>query len=353
MLVSNVLATMKNAAPFKKATLELSKEQKNPYQIMADLRNAIAEKEKILPSINPTVVSQQILSQNTSIELRGDAQTTGFQISTEDAKRDLPTIDTDFLDKLDNQTITALGAPVSTVNEIAEVQYARSVATTNIFFAKTIKRDQDTLLKFVEEHVKTHASFSSLLINQLAAIIEKTDVKSGTSVSEVKETELIKENETVIGIISKKIDPEIYRQVLGIIDSIKITLPAPIVSPDIAHYELMDQAIKLVNEYVEAVFPDDLIPGEYNDELGNTYKAMRAHIKSNAQRELCKQLGMGGALDLIPTTDAYALQYRVNMKNQISAVRGVYKDIQLDQNQKKLTTEETNGDDSSGGGYNW
>lgn len=353
MMVSNVLATMKNAVPFRKATLELSKEQRNPQNVIMALRNAIAERERILPSINPTVVSQQILAQNTSVEVRGENQTTGFQFSVQDDKRDLPTIDTDFLDKLDNQTITGLGAPISAVNEIAEVQYAKSVATTNIFFAKTISRDQDIVEEVTENHVKVHASFSSLLISQLAAIIEKTDVKSGTSTDEINKEELIKQNDTVIGIISKKLNDETYTKVLSIIDSIKITLPAPIVSPDTAHYELMDQAIKLVNDYVEAVFPDDLIPSEYSDDLSNTYKSMKAHIKSNAQRELSQQLGMGGALDLVPSVRDYQLTDRVNLISMLADIRGMFKSIQLDQNQRKLTTEDSNMSDSGGSDYNF
>ena len=353
MMVSNVLATMKNAVPFRKATLELSKEQRNPQNLITTLRNAIAERERILPSINPTVISQQILAQNTSVEVRGENQTTGFQFSVQDDKRDLPTIDTDFLDKLDNQTITGLGAPVSSVNEIAEVQYAKSVATTNIFFAKTISRDQDIVETHTKEHIKVHASFSSLLISQIAALIENTDVKTGTTTDEIKPETLIKENDTVIGIISKKISKETYQKVMEIIDSLEIKLPAPIVSPDAAHYELMDQSIKLVNEYVNAVFPDDLIPSEYSDELGNAYKVMKAHIQSNAQRALCEQLGMGGALDLVPTTDDYMIESRANVVNILAAVRGMSKAIKLDQLQRIQTSPEDENNSDNANNYNW
>lgn len=360
MMMSNVLATMKNAVPFRKAIVDLSKEQRNPHALMYEIRKAIAEKEKILPSINPTIVSQQILSQNTSVELKGENQTTGFQVSVEDTKRDLPIIDTDFLDTLDNRTITGLGAPISAVNEVADVQYARSIATTNIFFAKTIKKDQDTLLGFSESYVKTHASFSSLLIRQIAAIIDDKDIKDkdikgDTDTKQADESEIIKQNNTVIGIISKKISKETYQHVMEVISKLKITLPAPIVSPDAAHYELMDSAIKLVNEYADAVFPDDLIPQKYKDDLGDAYTSMKAHIKSNAQRVLCQQLGMGGALDLVPTINEYQLNHRVNLINQLADIRGLNGALELDQNQRKLTTEETNGDDSgsSDSGYSW
>jgi len=351
MMVANVLATMKNAVPYRKAELNLNKEQRNPQNVIMALRSAIAEKERVLPSIYPSVVAQQIISQNTSVKVNGP-QTGEFSFNVEDDKRDLPTIDTDFLDKLDNMTITGLGAPVSAINEVAEVQYAKSVATTNIFFAKTISRDQNILTEHTKNHIRVHASLSSSLIYQIAAILgnkndkesENVDLKTNVS-NLITPDKLIKQNDTIIGILGKEISKEDFTKVMKIIDMIEVTLPAPIVAPDQSHYDMLDGSIKLINDYVDAIYPDDAIPSDYS-ELSNTLKVVKASIKSKAQRELANQLGMGTTMKLIPNLTEYMVEERANVLSMLGELRGMTNAIVMDQKQRTATTPE---DDSSSG----
>ena len=353
MMVANVLATMKNAVPYRKAELTLNKEQRNPQNVIMALRSAIAEKERVLPSIYPSVVAQQIISQNTSVKVNGP-QTGDFSFNVEDDKRDLPTIDTDFLDKLDNMTITGLGAPVSAINEVAEVQYAKSVATTNIFFAKTISRDQNILTEHTKNHIRMHASLSSTILYQIAAIIgnkndktsENTELKTNVS-SMIKPEQLVKQNDTVIGILGKQISQDDFIKVMRILDTIEVTLPAPIVAPDQAHYDMLDGSIKLINDYVDAIYPDDTIPSDYS-ELSNTLKVVKASIKSKAQRELANQLGMGTTMKLIPNLTDYMVEERANVLNMLGELRGMTNAIVMDQKQRTATTPEEGGSNSSG-----
>lgn len=366
MMVANVLATMKNAVPFRNATLTLNKEQTNPQNVMYALRNAIAEREHILPSISPTMTAQQIVSQNTSVKVTGP-QTGEFDFSVNDTNRDLPTINTDFLDKLDNMTITSLGAPISAINEIADVQYAKSIATTNIFFAKTILRDQSTLTDFTAEHIKVHASMATALIYQIAAILKgstgedtsndttqlSSNVIRAANTEDITPEQLVKKNDTVIGILGKRIDTETYLKVLRILDTIEVSLPAPVVAPDQAHFDQMDQSIKLINDYVEAVFQEDLIPDSQREDLLPMLKAIKADIKSKAQRDLAATIGLGGTLEMIPNLDEYTIEGRAAYVSQLGVLKAMAAEVKNAMSQRTLITPEEDNDSSSGGGFSF
>lgn len=358
-LTANTLATMKSAVPLKKVKLNLDEKQTNVMQAAFMVRDAIVQKEKFSPSTYPSTVTSQILTQNLSVEtVHPNAQ--GFSYSVEDTHREIPKADSEFLDKLENGSIIGLGVSPSALSEMSEVQFARSLATTNLHYAKSIRQDQVIVERIGSVHIQNHCALSSALIYKIANILDSDLTKSdrildhkkgNMDLTEVKPSD---DNAfTGVGAISKQISDETFTKVLSVINSMRIKLCPPNVAPDDTQYTILGDMLKRISEYVEVVFPDEFgsFPGD--DNVANDYKLIKAHIKSMLARQAADQLGFNGLMTQIPEIEQYALESTTDLTKIYSVLKNLSGSIarEVQARQKKAPDGETGDgttDDNSG-----
>lgn len=358
LLTANTLSAMKSAVPLKKVKLNLDEKQTNVMQAAFMVRDALIQKEKFAPSTYPSTVTSQILTQNLSVETT-HPNAAGFNYTVEDTHREIPKADTAFSDQLGDNVVIGLGVAPSALSESSEVQFARSLATTNLHYAKSIRQDQVIVETIGTNHIQNHLSLSSVLIYKIAAILDTKLISPDGNVilgepNKRKDlTEIKPGNDkpfTGVGIISKQISEETFTKVLEIINCVKIKLCPPNVAPDDTQYTILTEMIKRIGEYVDVVFPTEFGSFAGDDEISNNYQLIRAHIKSMLAREAADKLGFNGLMTKIPEIEEYALESSVDLTKIYAVLKNISGSIarEVQARQKKTPEDQTTEADTTG-----
>lgn len=353
-LTANTLATMKSAVPMKKVKLNLDEKQTNVLETTFMLRDKLIQKEKFLPSTHPSTIANQILAQNLSIETV-HPHASNFSYTVEDTHREIPKADTDFFEMLDQNTVIGLGLAPSALSELSEVQFARSLATTNLNYAKSIRQDQVVVEDKVSAHIQNYTALSSVLIYKIAQILDSDDLdrdpltrdrKNNKDLTEIKPTE--ENNLTGVGMISKKISDETFEKVINVINCIRIRLCPPNVAPDSTQYTLLSDILKSIEDYINVMLPDDFGTFTGDDNTANDYKLVKAHIKSILAREAAEHLGFNGLITKIPQLEEYSLESSSDLTKIYSVLKNISEDIaRTVQAGQKKAPEDAGSDDST------
>lgn len=361
-LTASTLAAMKNAVPVKKVKVNLDPKQRNSMQVVMQLRDAIIQREKVTPSTWPASISSQLQTQNLSIE-SSHPNNEGFSYTVEDTHREIPKADTEFLEKIDNAGIIGLGLMPSALQESSEVQFARSLATTNLYYAKGIRQDQLILEEHSTAHVRRHASLSSVIIYGIAKILKDTPQETdntphkGDNDSFNDYKPQVSDGSTTVSRIAKEITAETYAKVLQVIDNLYVRLSPPDVAPEDAQYVILTETIKRIGEYVDAVYPDDLGSfGGDGEDVSNAYKLFKAQIKAQMTRNAANTLGFRGLLSDVPEMNDFIIQNRDKLSTMFGALKGIQESIKrtqqaMSKKQDQNATDDTG--DSGGFGNAW
>ena len=354
-LTASTLATMKNAVPIKKVKLNMDVKQRNTIQTAMMIRNAIVQREKLTPSTWPATVSSQIQSQNLSIETT-HPNSEGFSFTVEDSHREIPKADTDFLTELDNATIIGLGTMPSALSEMSEVQFARSLATTNLYFAKSIRQDQVIVEGFGSSHVQRHLSLSSVLILKIAEILKDAPAVTSKDQKKDSNTDIAQykpdggQGVTTVSKASKAIDKETYAKVLKVIDSVRVKLSPPDVTPNEAQYNILTETIKRINEYVDAVYPDDLASFGGDEDVSNSLKLVKSQIKAKMIRDVANTLGFRGLMSDVPEIKDFVVKNRSQLTYAFGIFKGIQEDLKRTQQAMSKKQDQNANDDSASSG---
>ena len=350
-MTANTLATMKSAVPVKKVKVNLDPKQKNTLQTLFMARDAILRREKFSPSIYPASITSQILAQNLSIET-AHPNSENFSIQVEDSHREIPKADTEYLKELDNNSIIGLGVMPSAINEMSEVQFARSLATTNLYYAKSTRQDQVVVEGFATKHVRAHAMLSSVLVYKIAEILEDTKFKNTTdrqSDDNAKVTANTADGGTVTSALAKKLKPETVTLVRKVIDSLEVKLCPPDVAPNDTQYNILTEMIKRIDEYVTAIYPDDI--GTYGDnDYTKELRILRASVKAAMIREVANNLGFRGLLSDVPELEQFILENGNKIVDAYGILHGFSERMKREQQarlKKDENVQDTGGTDTN------
>lgn len=352
-LTANTMATMKSAVPVKKLKLTCDEKQINTTALAWEVRNAVVQKEKFSPTTYPATVANQILSQNLSIDLT-HPNSQGFSYTVEDTHREIPKADTAFLEQLDNATIIGLGVAPSALSESSEVQFARSLATTNLHYAKSIRQDQVVVEETTTTHVQNHLALSSALIYKIGTILNSVDDHEGQELERTapkKDLTEIKPSSddklTAVGLISQKIDSKTFAKVLKVISNVQVKLCPPNVAPDDTQYTILGDQIKRIGEYVDAIYPDDY--SNFGDEkVSNHYRLVKAHMKSILCKEAAEQLGFSGLMTQVPDITTYSLEHLKDLTKLYGVMKNISESLTREvQAREKKAPEDAPVDDTS------
>lgn len=355
-LTSNILAVMKNAVPIKKVKLNLDPKQKNTMQAVMMVRDALIRREKLTPTTWPASVTSQIIAQNLSIEM-SHPNSEGFSYTVEDTHREIPKADTEFLEELNNSIITGLGVMPSALSESSEVQFAQSLATTNLYYARTIRKYQVVLEEFATRHVRNHLILSSALLYKIANILADAPKKTALSTKDRLSNNqddlsfksgTISDGGTTVSEMAGTITDEQFAKILKVIDSIEVKLTPPDIAPDNAQYNILTESIKRINEYVDSIYSDDMVSFGNDVDLSNAYKIFKASVKATMIRNVANTLGFKGLLANVPELDEYLVSNGESMTKTFEYLNGLNEKIKRQVSaMTKKSSEDDNNDNSS------
>lgn len=297
--VSRVLASIKAAMDNRKIEIRFTDNMlENPETVFADVIREYVQKSTMSFSTDPNQIQNQIADKSLSInglDIPGMEQ---FSISNEPASRGSASdFDPAIQEYIDKGILNGLGVPAAAMNSLNEDEYARSVTTTNLFFAMDISIDQDVVISDVSDLLQKYSRYSEefqeeiyKIIPSLRGVDETSKKENDSSIESPKDAE--------------NKEPGITDIPLGLtldtlLDSLRITLPHPNIAPNKAQFEALSSMVTSITETVAALFPDDLMGSD--DKLAPALRMLRAKFTAMNIRSYLETSGMN-SID-IPDTE--------------------------------------------------
>lgn len=253
------------------------KNVQNNLQTMNKIRDMDIRKNSFSLNTNPELIIGQLAAMAYSFEING-TQGFDFKITNEARDRGNPTLDENYITNKGRDVILGLEVPPAAMNQVAEGEYSRSVATTNIVFAGIIMKYQHITIKFISDFVQKYADYSKFIRQEIADIL---GLDKGSDVVPEKEQGTVSAD--------KSTDTKDY-VVDEIINSIQIALPPPRVAPDTAQYETSEKITRWVDETVNAIWPDDIAGNNESAKLALSVK--KSSMKHGLITKLLSDIGM-------------------------------------------------------------
>lgn len=335
LIVANMLAAMRNSIARKEITITVDEKEINAEALLDEVSQAMTEKYKMSLSSDPTQIAQAINNQNTTIKLEG-TNAPGFNIQATDSQTNVVKTDESLFDFLNSAMGNQIGVPSSVINQLSEAEYARSVATTNLFFAKATINKQEIVCEHSEKLIQTFIKFSPELKTKMLKCL-----KSGTTKQKDDEDVIIPNTTTDV---NQPTDQDVTKLFFKILNSIKVKLPAPNIAPDKAQYEVFSDYLRLIDELTNTLLPQELTGTD--SELSDTFNAIKAHYKTKLVQEYAIGSGMDGVFN-VDSLEEFITKEGENISKLIRIVRNTK--MGLDKDKTAETTEpKPEGEDVSG-----
>ena len=320
LLVTNMMAQMKNAIAKQEITVSFDEDETNQDQVIEQIRNTAILKNQLNFTYDPANIVTAVTDQAVSIKAVKHPNAPGFDIERTYTTDQMPQADTDLLEKLQSWLTNAFGIPHSVFNQLDDAEFSRSVATSNLFFSQLIRSYQKKLCKFTTEFVRLNLKYSPTMQEGLAKIINNhIDGKKNTNLT----TPI---NDGGKDIKSQKLD--INKTLSEVINRITVSLAAPNIAPNKAQYEIVQEFSSILDSIVNNLYPTEIVHNE-DTEASNGLTILKGFLRSSITKELLQHMGLNTGLDL-QELDDYLINNRETMMSIMRLARNVNQDMNMD-----------------------
>jgi hypothetical protein len=335
--VSKVMATIKAAMDKRKIEVTFPENLlENPEAILRGVMQQYVAKNIIDFSIDPGSVQSQIVDKSISIKGQGIPGLESFDVTNEpDTRSGNLDTDTGMMEYIDKAIINGLGVPAAAMNSLDDAEYARSVTTTNLFFAMEVSIDQDKVVASVSDLLQKYALYSEEFYNELIKIIPQLATQTGKKGNSSTD-------ETSADLDDKDAPPfpEHYT-VQSLIETMGISLPKPNVAPSKTQFEALDGMIASITTMVNNQYPDELAGSD--DTLKPAIALLRAKLIAVNVRMYLDSSGITG-IHLPETSFTAELKELTELNDALSNLSLMMKD-------KAKLTAPAEGVEPAVGGY--
>lgn len=337
--VSRVLASIKSAMDRRNINVRFSENMHEPPEaVFKNIIDSYINKSSVTFAVDPNVIQSQIADKSISIKAQGIPGCEDFELTNEpDQRSGTVDFDPEMLNYLDKQINNGLHVPAATMNSLSEDEYARSVTTTNLFFAMDVSIDQGIVISAISDLLRKYAryceSFHKGIYDVFPSLVPE-DKKSKVNEDSNLDDRASKKKKDKQLVLPDGIDLD------ALIDSMTITLPHPNVAPSKAQFEALDSMVQSIGSTMDALFPDDLVGP--NDELAATIRLIRAKFKTLNVRSYLESSGMS-SLE-IPGSDFTAI-----LSDLSEMTMALLNTKQMLEDKSKLTSPDSSESESDGG----
>jgi len=244
----------------KRVEVELDEENSiNHLEILRAIKNRLIQNKLSGFSYDPSKIIQSIAEKEISMVPKNLPGVTSFNISEEQKQSQFPRPEDDLFTEINNMYIMGLDVPPSTLNQLGENEFSRSIATYNFFFSNKIMNYQSVITEIISNLIITYVKYSNVLKNNIKEIL-----KNNFSDEEEDNDE------------NKMTDEKLSEFTNTIIENIRITLPSPKIVYDKAQYEEVSSYIDIIEKITDNVFPDEMIADR---DMQDTYKIIKSYTK--------------------------------------------------------------------------
>lgn len=343
--MANFFATVRNSTNYRKYTLELNENDPDPDDTVETTIHEISRStQQNMPMFepNPADIVNFIQNAGISIEVTGHPRWASTKIDMQNQQASNVTVDTDFVDRLQNNHMAAIGVPAEAVNASMDVEFMRNVIQNHLLFTKGAMRYQEDYTPQLTDNARKYISANGRLLNKLVEIVhEKRDILRKA------------------GIMDSNSDRDIVNH---FVNNFLIELPAPDLTKIDVQMEEFDKFNEALEKFLPSFISSDIMGSDTAiqlGELGGSVDNMVAIIKAYLQRKWLSEHGvMPELFDIVAETsednpvseiaDAHLLHRRGLVKLILPLVTKLTKENeQVRSIMEKLGAEEEGGDDNS------
>ena len=308
LMIAKVMAAIDNATKHRVIEVQVDNKNVNPREALELARQMFISKKAPNITNDPRTAAESIINQHLSIRPKGmSGVIDDLSITHETQYGQSQAPSDDLLDTINNMIGQGIKIPPTVLNNLNEAEYARSIATSNLFFANNVRNWQAMIKPHIKKFLVNYILSSDQLKKEILKIIND-DLKGAQDKGTTDNTS------TCIQQNQEKLAPELLKKVLG---TVELVLSPPNMSTSKAHFEELNAQADAVDKLLNLIYPDDAVPA---DELKGFMSALRAMVASKLIREFLPKLGVHEIAD-VPSIDeidsdkaAKITQFLANLK---------------------------------------
>lgn len=293
-MIAAVMAMANDAIEQKTISFSVDDKNANIEGLMDVIAEVFMGKNKLTGSIDPSEIARDIYSNNLTIVPRNVPGLSDFSIEYNNNASQSTRPDNELIEQISNLIVSHLDVPPAALNQMSEPEFARSVVTNNLFFAKKVARYQRTWCAQMKEFIRSYIRYD---IPFKRAILKKLQATGKHSVDENLPSKVDKLRRRNPNVYSRNTRAAILNDV---INNFTVALPAPNIVVDTAQMEQIRNFTSNLNEMADRFFDENLIPGD-DMEASNGLKVYKAKwIRDELMRFIDN---VGGNSNVVRTPD--------------------------------------------------
>ena len=293
--VSRVLAAIKGAMDKRKVNIRFTDNLMEPPEaVFQSVIREYLRKSTLSFSIDPAIIQNQLADKSMSLTGTNIPGLEEFEITNEpDQRTGSFDFDPNISESLDKQALNGLNIPAATMNSLDEAEYARSVTTTNLFFAMDISVDQDLTIKHISDLIRKFGTYSEEFINGLYEILPFLKTKNvDKNIGIEASTQETSQDRFPDKTAQDDADVNLTYSVDDIISKMSISLPPPNIAPSKAQFETIDAMVSSITNLMSTLFPDELAGPD--DSLRQVVATLRSRFTVMNVRDYVEKSGLSG-----------------------------------------------------------
>ena len=315
LTMANVVAAVNDAIEHKKVEFGVDDKNANIEGIMDIIANIFIDKNKLNGSIDPSEIMRDMYSNALTIVPKNIPGLSDISVDVQSGGGQSAKADDSLLEQLTNLLVSHLDVPPSALNQMSEPEFARSLVTYNLFFAKKIRRYQRIWCSHMTEFIRNYTLFDPTFTRALTKKLEANGKKKTRSQLPDKVRELAKNDPNQYSPISDMVN--------AIINNVKVELATPNIVVDKTQFEEIRNFLGNLDELSNQLFNNEMVPGD--DTLAQAaLPVLRAKWKHDQVIKFIGKVGCFNMVD-IPNLDdldpTELLDYIQIMQNTGSALQ--------------------------------
>ena len=338
LMMANVVAMVNDAVEHKKVEFGIDEKNANIEGVMELIANIFIEKNKLNGSVDPSEIMRDMYSNSLTIVPKNIPGLSDLNVEVQSSSGSSSRVDDALLEQLSNLLVSHLDVPPAALNQMSEPEFARSLVTYNLFFAKKVSRYQRIWCSLMNEFIRSYINFDPKFKYALAKKLQ-------ANVKNEKYEDLPSKTKKM-----KDYNPNQYSSksslVKDIVEGFTVNLASPNIVVDKTQFEeiraFMDNTDQLANMY----FNSESVPSE--DNLAQAALGIKRNLWK--QKQITKFINEVGNFKMVTPPDMdeddprEILDYLQQLQNTGAAI----------ERQRNAIGTFAEGDDSSGfgsGGY--
>lgn len=358
LTIAKLMAAIENATKHRRVEVQIDEKNQNPIQTLELVRHSWLNKKTPQFTTDPTTAAESIINQHLSIVPKGlVGNTDDLNITTEQSYGQGQAPDNDLMDQLNNWVGMGLKIPPSALNQLSETEYAKSVATSNLFFSNAVRNWQNIIKPYNKKFVINYIMCNSTLLDQIRELVMSEHVGSESVTKDGNSGAVKRDDPSEHKSVDATHDTDEFVEdtLKRVIASVEVILPPPNVAANKAKYEEVNAQCDAIDKILEKIYPDDIA---VNDEVKSLMASVRAMMTSKCVREFLPTVGFHAIAD-VPSLEeldsdqsAKSVLFLDNLKRRVDNLHKLATS-QLTSASETPTTTTSGGDESgepSGGG---